>query len=253
MEQAVGELLYHANSGNDVKGCLERLPHIDAPIDTIHGWNALHIASAAKDAKAVAALLASGANTESTSREHLHTALHIACSLGCEEVVQVLLHNNARLNAKDSHGQLPLHYAAMEGYRATVETILDHIRNSSLEFVIEPDNQGNTALSLAQAAHNQSVANVIQQFQLVHLPTSMVDEDEVNELTSWLTDTVGLKQYVSAFIAAGYTRLSFWSKVGITDQEYAKIGVTLLGHKKILNKFLNEYTNNNTTDDDSDS
>src|SRR5262249_7012413 len=53
------------------------------------------------------------------------TALHYATLSGYEEIILLLLKNNARLIAEDADGHTPLDYAASEGHDVAVRILLE--------------------------------------------------------------------------------------------------------------------------------
>lgn len=221
--------------------------------EALHGWTALHVACAASDAELVRRLLGAtpsdgeAAVLEATSNQYRHTALHVAACVGAEAAVRALLEAGAVIQRKDENGFTALHFAAAQGYRSTVECILDEMkRRDACALVNELDKEMNTALALAQRGLNAKVAETIQTFVSRNFAEALVDTEEVAEVTTWLTDTVGLPQYIPAFVSSGYTRLSFWAETGLSPDEFQEIGVLLRGHQRIINKFLAEY---NTKDD----
>ena len=81
------------------------------------------------------------------------TALHVASSMGHEELVILLLHHGSIVNTVDCQGNTALHLACMGGHKACLAVLMDH---GGDELIDQPDLNGNTALHLA--AHNGSIA-----------------------------------------------------------------------------------------------
>lgn len=214
----------------------------DMEVEHQHGWNALHAACATGKYDTVRILLDAGANLEVKTRQFGHTPLHLAACVGSEPIVRELLNRGAVLQARDEHGYTALHFAAVEGYRCVVETILEFMKlRGTIELVNELDDEGNSALTLAQRALNSKVAESIHAYLAENLAHNLVSPEEIAELTRWLADDVQLPQYTAGFISAGYTRLSFWAKTGITSADYRDIGVFLPGHQRIINQNLIKY------------
>jgi len=53
------------------------------------------------------------------------TALHVACAIGCEEILEMLLNHNADVNSEDSFGRTPLHHAIENGNLACVKLLVE--------------------------------------------------------------------------------------------------------------------------------
>lgn len=54
-------------------------------------------------------------------------ALHIAAELGHDDVVDILLDNNAFVNVRNKHGMTPLHLASKKGFNTIVkQLVLEH-------------------------------------------------------------------------------------------------------------------------------
>mmetsp|Transcript_15357 Transcript_15357/g.25042 ORF Transcript_15357/g.25042 Transcript_15357/m.25042 type:complete len:272 (-) Transcript_15357:1537-2352(-) len=221
---------------------------VNGAVDPLHGWTPLHVACYAGNHAVVDALVRNGgANVDAKTKQFGHTPLHIAASVGNATVVKCLLVHQARLQVQDDNGYTSLHHAAAEGYRATVELLLEEMKRRAVHDLLhEVDKDGNTPLALAHKAQNGKVAHVLESFQMKHLAHKLVDENEVVEVSKWLKDTVGLAQYVPAFVSKGYTRLEFWSKSGLLKEDFETLGITLPGHQRMINKYLLEYSKEET-------
>ena len=90
---------------------------------TERGKTALHLAAENNHIEMVKLLLASGADTESTS-DGYWTPLLNAAQNGHEKVVDLLLNANADVNARTSSGMVSLHWAAANGHLKVVQRIL---------------------------------------------------------------------------------------------------------------------------------
>eukprot|EP00041_Stephanoeca_diplocostata_P002314 m.25406 g.25406 ORF g.25406 m.25406 type:complete len:194 (+) comp13182_c1_seq3:103-684(+) len=55
-----------------------------------------------------------------------YTPLHAAAIYGHTPIAELLLSNNANINAKDEYGETPLHFAASNGHKTTVRLLLCH-------------------------------------------------------------------------------------------------------------------------------
>lgn len=67
-----------------------------------------------------------GVDVDGVQDKYGNTALDIAVQQGRPAILDFLLSMEARSGAKERDGYTPLHYAAMAGNRATVETLLKH-------------------------------------------------------------------------------------------------------------------------------
>jgi ankyrin repeat protein len=76
------------------------------------------------------------------------TPLHIAAAKGRKDVAELLLINNADVNARVENGWSPLHHAVYNGHKDVVESLLAHKADVNLQ-----DNEGCTPLHYA-AKHN---------------------------------------------------------------------------------------------------
>eukprot|EP00434_Breviolum_minutum_P040057 symbB.v1.2.035588.t1/scaffold4833.1/size34140/1 len=70
-------------------------------------------------------LLQSNANIEATVGFFAYTPLHLAVQNGHRDVVDLLLDENADIEAKNGHQQTPLHHAVETGHRDIVGLLLD--------------------------------------------------------------------------------------------------------------------------------
>lgn len=92
-----------------------------AAADLVHQ---LHDAVRIHDLNRVTALLELGANVNASGHRGLK-ALHVACREGSVDLVRLLIHHGAHINARDGHlGATPLHWAANEGHHPLVEYLI---------------------------------------------------------------------------------------------------------------------------------
>lgn len=71
-----------------------------------------------------ALLLANKAEVNAVATKAGLTPLHVAVFQHHNGVVELLLSNGAKINAKDNDGQTPLHMAAANGHKDVVELLL---------------------------------------------------------------------------------------------------------------------------------
>jgi ankyrin repeat protein len=90
------------------------------------GWSPLHLAAYFGHERVVAALVASAADINRKSCNHLgHTPLHAAVSGQQLAIVQFLIKHGAEVDARDSGGSTALHLAAHEGFNDILLNLLE--------------------------------------------------------------------------------------------------------------------------------
>lgn len=58
--------------------------------------------------------------------------MHLACQMGMEKLVQVLLQHEAQINLKDCFGRTPIMLASYAGYKNIVDMLIKH--NADIHF-----------------------------------------------------------------------------------------------------------------------
>ena len=92
-------------------------------IGTIDGVTSLHAAAFAAQVPLIEALLADGARVNAKAENDV-TPLHVAAAYGHVQVIEALLAGGANVNAKLDNGITPLHEAALAGHPAAVKALL---------------------------------------------------------------------------------------------------------------------------------
>ncbi|XP_022687869.1 transient receptor potential cation channel subfamily A member 1 homolog [Varroa jacobsoni] len=106
-----------------VRTLLQRGEHVD--VKTNDGHTALHIAVTHGQALVVETLLGFGAAVQLKAGTNEETPLHIAArTKGGDQSAELLIKSGAAVNAKDTNGEIPLHFAAREGHLRTVRLLL---------------------------------------------------------------------------------------------------------------------------------
>ena len=146
----------------------------DADAKEEHGRTALHLAAIAGRADIAEQLLAHKADPNAKAGyktwallgdaafytlgwEARMTPLDVAIYSGHKDVAELLLANQADLNAKDSAGRTPLHWAAMWARKDILELLLSKSADPSVT-----DNNGATAADLAAKYDHPEVAQFIR-------------------------------------------------------------------------------------------
>jgi len=125
-------------------------------------WNSvafcgeIHDAARSGDLEKVKALLKGDPNLVVTIDDAGATPLYVAVASGHKEVVELLLSNNADINAKTTRGLAPLHWAAAIGNKDMVELLLAH----QADVNIKNDN-GETPLHLAAVFNYKEVVEIL--------------------------------------------------------------------------------------------
>lgn len=123
------------------------------------GWTALHLAVFFGRVNIVHLLLSKGANINAPSKnDELVTPLHSALANPHNSAVgQLLIGAGADLNATQSLGYTPLHYAASNGLDQVVRSLLAHGVDASIK-----DHLGKTAYDLAIEHSKASTASLLK-------------------------------------------------------------------------------------------
>ncbi|KXJ77271.1 hypothetical protein RP20_CCG007969 [Aedes albopictus] len=99
-------------------------------------------------------------------------AIHVCCTSGYREIVQLLLANYGNVNLQDSEGNTPLHLAVRRGCIGNVKLLLDHDAKLDLE-----NQMGKTPLDLAVLLGNVRIVKLLlkhKQFKrAVQIPGSL--------------------------------------------------------------------------------
>lgn len=137
--------------------------HPDLPTAyTGDGWTGLHIAAYAGQVEVARLLLTRGADIRATSRNAMATtAVHCAIT-GWQagrraEIVTFLLDHGADLDATNAQGNAPLHLAARDGLRETVEVLVRRGANVNIR-----RNDGATPLRTALKEGHAAIADLLR-------------------------------------------------------------------------------------------
>ncbi len=102
-------------------------------------------------------LLNMSADVNATSHNG-YTALSAAANSGRKEIVELLLKNNAKVNAQESiFGSTPLIRAAGKGYTDIVKILIEHGADPNIK-----DNDGQTAYDLAKSQGREEVMKILE-------------------------------------------------------------------------------------------
>lgn len=126
-----------------VKTLLKHDPELVFNNDNDHGWTPLHCAAVKGYKDMAELLLANNANVNAKANGG-STPLHWAVIQGHDDVAALLLARKADVNAKANDGQTPLHIAALNGSKDMAELLLANKAHVNAE-----DNTGKTPLRLA--------------------------------------------------------------------------------------------------------
>ncbi|XP_065202504.1 tyrosine-protein kinase Shark-like [Planococcus citri] len=112
------------------------------PETRLHGrTNLLHRATRQGDIKVVTAVLkAVNCNLEARNQEG-QTAVHLACKVNRNDILEMLIASKANVNCRDSEGNTPLHYACHRNSPSTIRILVEkgdanvQMRNSKTGWV----------------------------------------------------------------------------------------------------------------------
>uniref|UniRef100_A0A8C5BWM2 Uncharacterized protein n=1 Tax=Gadus morhua TaxID=8049 RepID=A0A8C5BWM2_GADMO len=88
------------------------------------------------------------------------TPLHLAAAAGQTEAVAALLTHKARVGAKDMHGSTPLHYAAGRGHDEAVKLLLSAQKKHGVD---QRNTWRKTPLhTAAEKGHTEAIASLLR-------------------------------------------------------------------------------------------
>lgn len=143
-----GLILALREDANKVVDVLINARNINYELKTRNGDSALLIAAYRGNLKAVADMLAKGAEPNRPG----WTALHYAAAVGRNDIVQLLLDNAAYIDAGSANGTTPIMMAARDGHILTVKLLLDEGADVTLRNMA-----GMTAIDFAQSNNHKDI------------------------------------------------------------------------------------------------
>lgn len=144
-------------------------PRAEIDATELRGKTALHVATAHDRADIVLLLLHHDAAVNACS-DGGWTPLHNACDKGCEAIVRILLRAGAHINSQLLNGVTSLHLAAQGGHREVVECLLER---SDLKRRVR-DNFGSTPFLRAAQCKRKDIVLLLAPFNNVESLTEDV-------------------------------------------------------------------------------
>lgn len=129
-------------------------------------------------------LIKAGADVNTRNPYDDRTPLHYAARLGKVDVLAVLLHAGANINAISRSGNTPLYEAAAQGHAAAIKFLISRGADCSLVNV-----QGETALQAA-LRHRISAEDIIDYF---HSQDLLLDQSDDEQIDALLTQVDGFE------------------------------------------------------------
>uniref|UniRef100_A0A3Q0SSN2 Ankyrin repeat domain 27 n=1 Tax=Amphilophus citrinellus TaxID=61819 RepID=A0A3Q0SSN2_AMPCI len=122
------------------------------------GYTPLHVAAHCGQAQLIDILVHKGAQVNATDY-HALTPLHLACQRGYQGVTLLLLHYKANTEAQDNNGNTPLHLACMYGHEDCVKALVYYdVQTCRLDLV---NDKGDTALHMAARWGYEGIIQVL--------------------------------------------------------------------------------------------
>uniref|UniRef100_A0A672Y3W7 Ankyrin repeat domain 27 (VPS9 domain) n=1 Tax=Sphaeramia orbicularis TaxID=375764 RepID=A0A672Y3W7_9TELE len=122
------------------------------------GYTPLHVAAICGQAQLIDLLVHKGAPVNATDY-HALTPLHLACQRGYQGVTLLLLHYKANTDAQDNNGNTPLHLACMYGHEDCVKALVYYdVQTCRLDL---QNDKGDTALHMAARWGYEGIIQVL--------------------------------------------------------------------------------------------
>ncbi|XP_054911911.1 ankyrin repeat domain-containing protein 27 isoform X2 [Poeciliopsis prolifica] len=122
------------------------------------GYTPLHAAAICGQAQLIDLLVHKGAPVNATDY-HALTPLHLACQRGYQGVSLLLLHYKANTEAQDNNGNTPLHLACMYGHEDCVKALVYYdVQTCRLDL---QNDKGDTALHIAARWGYEGIIQVL--------------------------------------------------------------------------------------------
>ncbi|KAJ0029271.1 hypothetical protein NQD34_004268 [Periophthalmus magnuspinnatus] len=122
------------------------------------GYTPLHVTAICGQAQLIDLLVHKGAPVNATDY-HALTPLHLACQRGYQGVTLLLLHYKANTNAQDNNGNTPLHLACMYGHEDCVKALV-YFDCHTCHLDIQND-KGDTPLHMASRWGYEGIIQVL--------------------------------------------------------------------------------------------
>ncbi|XP_063333618.1 ankyrin repeat domain-containing protein 27 isoform X1 [Pelmatolapia mariae] len=122
------------------------------------GYTPLHVAAHCGQSQLIDILVHKGAQVNATDY-HALTPLHLACQRGYQGVTLLLLHYKANTEAQDNNGNTPLHLACMYGHEDCVKALVYYdVQTCRLDLL---NDKGDTALHMASRWGYEGIIQVL--------------------------------------------------------------------------------------------
>ncbi|KAM4733686.1 ankyrin repeat domain-containing protein 27 isoform 2-T2 [Anableps anableps] len=122
------------------------------------GYTPLHVAAICGQAQLIDLLVHKGAPVNATDY-HALTPLHLACQRGYQGVSLLLLHYKTNTEAQDNNGNTPLHLACMYGHEDCVKALVYYdVQTCRLDL---QNDKGDTALHIAARWGYEGIIQVL--------------------------------------------------------------------------------------------
>lgn len=222
-----GAELHEAAKTENIRAS-ELLIEAGVPVDGVYrGRTALHVAASHGCEQMMWMLIDRGAKIESKALGD-NRAIHFAAREGKERAVSMLIESGADINARNGEDASALHFACIHGHNSIVDVLLT--KNASMDL---RDNQSRTAMQYAvMQSHGSIVSKLLQRHGPIH-PADREAYLALNHISRY-----GELEMAEKFLDAGADMNLFLDKFIAGNEMTAFIMAVFHGHEELTKLYL---------------